>query len=32
MFGDTGYLIFDPDWQPITWRESDGELWERIGK
>ena len=31
LFGDTGYLIFDPDWTPITWRESDGELAERIG-
>jgi len=31
MFGDTGYLIFDPEWKPITWREADGELWERIG-
>ncbi len=19
LFGDTGYLIFDPDWQKITW-------------
>ena len=19
LFGDTGYLIFDPDWQAVTW-------------
>ena len=31
LFGDTGYLIFDPDWTPITWQEADGELAERIG-
>jgi len=23
LFGDTGYLIFDPDWKPITWDVSD---------
>ncbi|RHW39479.1 catechol 2,3-dioxygenase [Lysinibacillus yapensis] len=23
LFGDSGYLIFDPDWKPITWREED---------
>jgi catechol 2,3-dioxygenase len=23
LFGDVGYLIFDPSWKPITWRESD---------
>lgn len=26
LFGDSGYLIFDPDWQPITWREENMEL------
>ena len=31
MFGDAGYLIFDPDWTPITWPEADAELFERIG-
>ncbi|KIL45123.1 catechol 2,3-dioxygenase [Jeotgalibacillus soli] len=25
LFGDAGYLIFDPDWKPITWREEDLE-------
>ena len=23
LFGDAGYLILDPDWQTVTWRESD---------
>ena len=23
LFGDSGYLIFDPDWKPITWREEE---------
>lgn len=23
LFGDTGYLIFDPDWKPIVWDVSD---------
>ncbi len=23
LFGDSGYLIFDPDWKPITWRENE---------
>jgi catechol 2,3-dioxygenase len=23
LFGDTGYLIFDPDWKPIIWDVSD---------
>ena len=30
MFGDEGYLIFDPDWEPITWGEKDlqtGLVW-----
>lgn len=30
LFGDAGYLIFDPAWQPITWREQDlasGIVW-----
>ena len=30
LFGDSGYLIFDPDWKPITWREADldkGIVW-----
>ena len=31
LFGDAGYLIFDPAWEPVTWHEADGELWERIG-
>jgi catechol 2,3-dioxygenase len=22
LYGDAGYLIFDPDWKPIVWRES----------
>jgi catechol 2,3-dioxygenase len=25
LFGDTGYLIFDPAWKPITWREAELE-------
>ncbi len=28
LFGDSGYLIFDPDWKAITWREE--ELQEAI--
>jgi len=31
LFGDAGYLIFDPAWKPITWREADGEIVKRIG-
>lgn len=30
LFGDAGYLIFDPDWKPIVWREEDvdkGIIW-----
>lgn len=30
LFGDTGYLIFDPSWEPITWHEEDlakGRVW-----
>ncbi|WP_138419591.1 catechol 2,3-dioxygenase [Aquibacillus sediminis] len=30
LFGDAGYLIFDPDWKPITWTEDelkDGIVW-----
>jgi len=30
LFGDAGYLIFDPAWQPITWREEEldkGIIW-----
>jgi catechol 2,3-dioxygenase len=23
LFGDTGYLIFDPAWKPLTWTEKD---------
>lgn len=23
LFGDAGYLIFDPDWKPLTWSEDD---------
>lgn len=23
VFGDSGYLIFDPDWKPITWTEKE---------
>ncbi|MCW5852139.1 MAG: catechol 2,3-dioxygenase [Anaerolineae bacterium] len=26
LFGDSGYLIFDPDWQPVTWTEADDLL------
>src|SRR5699024_1556467 len=25
LFGDSGYLIFDPDWKPVTWREEETE-------
>lgn len=25
LFGDSGYMIFDPDWKPITWREDETE-------
>lgn len=25
LFGDTGYLIFDPDWKPVTWTEDELE-------
>ncbi len=30
LFGDAGYLIFDPDWKPVTWREDNldkGIIW-----
>jgi len=30
LFGDTGYLIFDPAWKPVTWREDNldkGIIW-----
>ncbi|SER69546.1 catechol 2,3-dioxygenase [Psychrobacillus sp. OK032] len=31
LFGDAGYLIFDPDWKPITWQMKDvpgnGDTW-----
>lgn len=25
LFGDSGYLIFDPDWKPVTWLENEVE-------
>lgn len=25
LFGDSGYLIFDPDWMPVTWSEDEVE-------
>ncbi|MDQ0218020.1 catechol 2,3-dioxygenase [Peribacillus cavernae] len=30
MFGDAGYLILDPDWKPVTWKEEEldkGIIW-----
>lgn len=30
LFGDAGYLIFDPTWKPVTWREQNlakGIIW-----
>ena len=30
LFGDSGYLILDPDWQPVLWRDeqiADGIFW-----
>lgn len=30
LFGDAGYLIFDPDWKPVTWTEETldkGIIW-----
>ncbi|HWI50385.1 MAG TPA: catechol 2,3-dioxygenase [Rummeliibacillus sp.] len=30
LFGDAGYLIFDPDWKPIVWHEDEleeGIIW-----
>ena len=30
LFGDAGYLIFDPDWKPITWTQETldkGIIW-----
>lgn len=30
LFGDAGYLIFDPAWKPVTWREQNlekGIIW-----
>ena len=26
LFGDSGYLILDPDWKTVTWEEKDLEL------
>lgn len=26
LFGDTGYLILEPDFEPVTWDESDGDI------
>ena len=26
LFGDTGHLILDPDWTPVTWHEQDLEV------
>lgn len=26
LFGDAGYLIFDPTWEPVTWKEEDLEI------
>ena len=23
LFGDSGYLIFDPAWKPVTWSEEN---------
>lgn len=25
LFGDSGYLIFDPDWKPVKWEENEVE-------
>ncbi|RPA60476.1 catechol 2,3-dioxygenase [Aerococcus agrisoli] len=25
LFGDSGYLIFEPDWEPVIWTEKDKE-------
>lgn len=25
LFGDAGYLIFDPTWKPVTWTQSQVE-------
>lgn len=25
LFGDSGYLIFDPDWKPVRWNEDEVE-------
>ncbi len=30
LFGDSGYLIFDPTWKPVTWKQSEiqkGIIW-----
>ena len=31
LFGDTGYLIFDPAWKPVIWQMEDvpgnGDTW-----
>lgn len=30
LFGDAGYLIFEPDWKPVVWEEKDleaGIIW-----
>lgn len=29
LFGDSGYLIFDPDWEPIVWDVSDKDDLEK---
>ena len=26
MFGDEGYLVFEPDWEPVVWQEKDLDL------
>lgn len=23
LFGDVGYLVFDPNWKPVTWTEEN---------
>ncbi|MEH7177863.1 hypothetical protein [Neobacillus vireti] len=30
LFGDSGYLILDPDWKTVTWNENElekGVIW-----
>src|SRR5699024_11982905 len=29
LFGDTGYLIFDPDWETVIWDVSDQDDLEK---